>query len=46
MQHLSFMDEAKVEEIETKLARILHEYIDKIKLYEEKLRKSYVYKKE
>lgn len=39
------MNETKVEEIETNLARTFHYYIDMRKLYEEELRKSYVYKK-
>ena len=45
MKHFSFMNEAKVEEIEIKLARNIHDYIDIEKLYEEELEKSYVYGK-
>ena len=38
------MNEAKVEEIERKLARTFHNYMDIRKLYEQELRKSHVYK--
>ena len=38
------MNEAKVEEIEKKLSKSMHEYIDVRKLYEDELKKSHVYK--
>lgn len=34
LKHFSFMNEAKVEEMETRLAHSIHEYIDVRKLYE------------
>lgn len=43
MKHFSFMNEANVDEMETKLVRNLHDYLDIRKLYEEELKKSYVY---
>ena len=43
IKHFSFMNEAKVEEIETQLAKFVHDYIEVRKLYEDKLRKSHVY---
>ena len=44
MKYFSFMNEAKVEEIETRPAKFVHDYIDLRKLYEYELRKSHVYK--
>lgn len=44
MKHFSFMNEAKVEEIETRLAKAFHDYIDVRNLYEDELKKSHVYK--
>ena len=44
MKHFSFMNEAKVEEIETRLSKSIHDYIDVRKLCEDELRKSHVYK--
>ena len=44
MEHLSFMNEEKVEEIETRLSKAFHDYIDVRNLYEDELRKSHVYK--
>ena len=44
MKHLSFMNETKIEEIETKISDSIHDYIDVRKLYEDELRKSHVYK--
>ena len=38
------MNEAKVEEMETRLALSIHDYIDVKKLYENELRRSHVYK--
>lgn len=38
------MTEAKVEEIETRLVKVFHDYIDVMKLYKDELRKSHVYK--
>ena len=38
------MNEAKVEEIETRLAKFVHDYIDVRKLYEDEIKKSHVYK--
>ena len=38
------MNEAKVEETETKLSRTFHDYIDARKLYEEDIKKIHVYK--
>lgn len=38
------MNEAKVEEMETRLAQSIHEYIDVRKLYENEIRRSHVYK--
>lgn len=45
MKHFSFMNEAKVHEIEERQARSFHDYIDVRKIYEEELRKRHVYKK-
>ena len=39
------MNEANVKEIETRLAKAFHDYVDVMKLYEDELRKSHVYKK-
>lgn len=44
LNHFSFMNEAKVEEIETRLSKFLDGYIDVRKLYEDELRKIHVYK--
>ena len=44
MKHFSLMNEAKLDEMETKLAKAFHDYIDVKKLYEDELRKSHVYK--
>ena len=44
LKHFSFMNEAKVEEMETRLAHSIHEYIDVRKLYENELRSNHVYK--
>ena len=44
MKHFSFVNEAKVEEIETRLAKFMHDYIEVRKIYEDELRKSHVYK--
>lgn len=44
LKHFSFMNEAKVEEIETRLAKSFHDYINVRKIYEDELRKSHVYK--
>ena len=44
LKHFSFMNEAKVEEMETRLAKSTHDYIDMRKLYEDDLRSSHVYK--
>ena len=44
LKHFSFMNEAKVEEIEDKLSQATHNYIDVRKLYENELRSSHVYK--
>ena len=44
LKHFSFMNEAKVEEIEDKLSQAIHDYIDVRKLYENDLRSSHVYK--
>ena len=44
LKHFSFMNEAKVEEMETRLAQSIHDYIDVRKLYENELRSSHVYK--
>lgn len=44
VKQFSFMNEAKVEEIETMLTRTFHDYIDIKNLYEEELIKSHVYK--
>ena len=38
------MNEAKVEEMETRLSKSIHDYIDVRKIYEDELRKSHVYK--
>ena len=38
------MNEAKVEEMEIRLAQSIHDYIDVRKLYENELRSSHVYK--
>ena len=38
------MNEAKVEEIKTKISKSMHDYIDVRKLYEDKIRKNHVYK--
>ena len=38
------MNEAKVEEMETRLSKSIHDYIELINLYEDELRKSHVYK--
>ena len=38
------MNKAKVEEMETRLAKSIHDYIDVRKLYEDQLRSSHVYK--
>lgn len=39
------MNEAKVEDMETRLSKSIHDYIDVRKLYEDELRKSHVYNK-
>jgi hypothetical protein len=44
LTHFSFMNEAKVEEIEEKLSRAIRDYIDVRKLYENELRTSHVYR--
>ena len=44
LKHFSFMNEAKVEEMETRLAKSIHDYIDVKKLSEDELRSSHVYK--
>lgn len=44
MKNFSFVNEEKVVEIETRLAKAFHDYIDVKKLYEDGLRKSHVYK--
>ena len=44
MKHFSFMNEAKLEEIEIKISKTFHDCIDVRKLYEDELRKSHVYK--
>lgn len=38
------MDEAKVDEIETRLTKSFHDYIDVRKQYDDELRKSHVYR--
>ena len=44
LKHFSFMNEAKLEEIETRLSQDIHDYIDVRKLYENELRSSHVYR--
>ena len=44
IQHFSFVNEAKVDEIEDKLSQAIHDYIDVRKLYENRLRSSHVYR--
>lgn len=44
MKHFSFMNEAKVEEIETKLSKSIHDYIDVSKLYENEIKKHHMCK--
>ena len=44
LKHFSFVNEAKVEEIETRLYKSIHDYIDVRKLYEDELRRIHVYK--
>ncbi len=43
-KHFSFINEAKVEEIEDKLSQAIHDYIDVRKLYENELRTSHIYR--
>ena len=44
LKHFSFMNEAKVEEMEDQLSQAIHDYIDVRKLYENELRRSRVYR--
>ena len=44
LKHFSFMNEAKVDEMEDQLSRAIHDYIDVRKLYENELRSSHVYR--
>ena len=44
LKHFSFMNEAKVEEMEDQLSQAIHDYIDVRKLYENELRSSHVYR--
>lgn len=44
LKHFSFINEEKVEEIETRLSKPFHDYIDARNLYEEELREIHVYK--
>jgi uncharacterized protein YceH (UPF0502 family) len=44
MKHFSFMNEAKVEEMETRLSKSTDDYIDVRKINEDELRSSHVYK--
>lgn len=44
VKHFSFMNESKVEEMETRLSKSIHDYIDVRKIYEDELRRNHVYK--
>ena len=44
LKHFSFMNEAKVEEMEDQLSWAIHDYIDVRKLYENELKSSHVYR--
>ena len=44
LKHFSFMNEAKVDEMEDQLSQAIHDYIDVRKLYENELRSSHVYR--
>ena len=44
LKHFSFMNEAKVEEMEDRLSQAIHDYIDVKNFYENELRTSHVYR--
>ena len=45
VKHFALMNEAKVDQIEDKLATLCNECLDVRKLYEEELKSNYVHKK-